>query len=152
MLGAPSTSAAFTAATDNRRTSFSMTPTWFLDTIDRDGPIAHWRLGEAAGGAPVTVLSDNFESFTGYNNYGLGSFVSSTAQARSGVRSGLKTGNNDPNGGWKLLPATVTGQLHPRHLGLPAEWLGRRVDRPRRAGGRRLQRVHASLPTTPATR
>jgi hypothetical protein len=111
MLGAPSSAAAFSATTNDVGNQFSMTPQWFLDTVDRDAPIAHWRLGEPPAGPSTTVLTDDFETFSGYNQYGAGSFVTSTAQARSGARSGLKTGNNDPNGGWKLLPAPVTGSF-----------------------------------------
>ncbi len=130
MLGAPSTSAAFTDAADEAGNAFSMTAQWYLDTIDRDGPIAHWRLGEPAGGPPVTVLTDDFESFTGYNTYGSGNFVSSTAQARSGARSGLKTSNNDPNGGWKPLPATVTGSfVLDIWVYRPSGWGGGSIDR-----------------------
>jgi signal peptidase I len=110
MLGAPSTTAAFTSATDNSANAFSMTPTWFIDTIDRDGPIAHWRLGELIG-APVTILADDFESFTGWNPYGPGDFVSSTAEAQSPVRSGYKTGDDVTSGAWKLLPTAATGSV-----------------------------------------
>ncbi len=107
-LGIQGTAAAWTA-TDMATGSFTMTNTWLLDSIDLDSPVAHWRLGEAASGPVVTVLTDDFESFSGYTDYGSGSFVGSTAQARSGVASGLKTGNNDPNGGWKALPSVVNG-------------------------------------------
>lgn len=111
MLGAPPTGAAFSAATGAGTTQFSMTSQWFIDSIDRDAPIAHWRLGESSGGAPTVVLTDGFETLTGWNNLGSGSIVSSTAVARSGVRSALKTGNNDPNGGWKLLPAAIANDF-----------------------------------------
>lgn len=106
-IGAPGTAAAWTA-TDSSSGSFTMTNTWLLDSIDADAPVAHWRLGEAAAGPEVTVLTDDFESFAGYTAFGSGSFVGSTAQARSGVGSGLKTGNNDPNGGWKPLPSAIS--------------------------------------------
>lgn len=108
--GAPQTAAAFSATTDTP-VSFTMTSTWLLDTVDADTPIAHWRLGEPASAAPVTVLTDDFETFAGYTNYGSGSFVGSSAQARSGVSSGLKTSNNDPNGGWKALPTAISGSF-----------------------------------------
>ena len=107
MLGAPSTGAAFTATTDSAGSQVSMTSQWFIDAIDRDNPVAHWRLGESPGGAPSLVLADDFETFAGWNNYGAGSVVSSAAQARSGSNSALKIGNNDPNGGWKLLPSSI---------------------------------------------
>ncbi|MFW2382397.1 MAG: signal peptidase I [Acidimicrobiales bacterium] len=108
--GAPATAAAFSSTTDAVG-SFTMTSTWLLDSVDADTPIAHWRLGEPPSGSPVTVLTDDFESFAGYTNYGAGAFVGSTAQARSGTSSGLKTANNDPNGGWKLLPSTISGSF-----------------------------------------
>lgn len=130
MLGAPSSSAAFSDTTSGPTDTIGMTNQWFLDTIDRNTPIAHWRLGEAPAGPPVGVLTDTFETFTGYNTYGSGNFVSSTAQARSGVRSGLKTGNNDPNGGWKLLPSTVTGSFTMEiWVYRPTGFLGGSIDR-----------------------
>ncbi len=130
MLGAPTTSAAFTATTDNVANNFSMTPTWYLDTVDRNNPIAHWRLGEPAGGPPVPVMTDTFETFTGWNTYGSGNFVASTAQARTGTQSGLKTGFNDPNGGWKLLPSTINGGfILDVWVYRPSGWSGGPIDR-----------------------
>jgi signal peptidase I len=107
--GTPGTAAALAGTTDAGG-SFTMTSSWLLDTVDADTPIAHWRLGEASG-SPVSVLTDDFESFAGYNNYRSGSFVESSAQARSGASSGLKTANNDPNGGWKPLEVPVSGSF-----------------------------------------
>ncbi len=62
--------------------------------------------------SPVTVLTDDFESFPGYRTYRSGSFVGSSAYARSGTSSGLKTSSNDPNGGWKLLPTPISGSVN----------------------------------------
>ncbi len=111
MLGGPSSNAAFAATTANPGSGFEMTSSWHLDAIDADIPIAHWRLDDAGSGTSTIVLTDDFETFGGYNAYGSGLVTSSTAQARSGSRSALKTGNNDPNGAWRALPTTVTGSF-----------------------------------------
>jgi signal peptidase I len=108
--GVPATAAAFAATTD-APSSFTMTSTWLLDSVDADGPIAHWRLGEPASSAPVPVLTEDFESFDGFTDYRAGSFAGSTDQARSGVASGIKTSNNDPSGGWKLLQSPISGSF-----------------------------------------
>jgi signal peptidase I len=108
--GAPGTAAAFTGASSGEAL-FTMTSSWLVDAVDADEPIAHWRLGEPPGSPPVTVLVDDFESFEGYSNYGSGSFVGSSAYARSGISSGLKTSNNDPNGGWKSLSTPISGSF-----------------------------------------
>jgi hypothetical protein len=108
LVGASSSSAAFNATTENALNSFGMTDEWHLDSIDRQTPVAHWRLGELSDSV---VYTDDFETFNGYNTLGLGQFNSSTAQARSGSTSGLKTGNNDPNGGWKALPNPIGNEF-----------------------------------------
>ncbi len=130
MLGASSTGAAFSAATDAASGQFSMTSQWFLDSIDRDTPIAHWRLGESPGGLPAVVMTDSFETLTGWNNLGSGTIVSSAAVARSGARSALKTGNNDPNGGWKQLPAPIANDFEFEvWVNRPATFQGGAIDR-----------------------
>jgi len=111
MLGAPSTGAAFSASTVGTGTQFSMTSQWFIDAIDRDAPVAHWRLGEPSAGAPSVAMTDTFETFAGWTNLGSGSVVSSSVRAHTGLRSGLKTSNNDPNGGWKPLPAPIANDF-----------------------------------------
>ncbi len=151
MLGAPSTGAAFSAASDAGGNEFSMTSQWFLDSIDRDAPVAHWRLGESPGGTPTVVMTDGFETLTGWNNLGSGSIVSSTAVARSGVGSALKTGNNDPNGGWKLLPAPIANDFE-FEVWVYRPGTSKAVRST--ASGSKTQRSTAtpSLPTTAATR
>lgn len=130
MLGAPTTGAAFTASSSAGGNEFSMTSQWFIDSIDRDVPIAHWRLGESAGGTPTVVMNDGFETLTGWNSAGSGSIVSSTAVARSGVRSALKTANNDPNGGWKSLPAPIANDFEfETWVYRPANFQGGAIDR-----------------------
>ncbi len=109
-MSLPSTSAAFVSTSDGSG-SFEMTTTWLVDAIDQDSPVAHWRLGEPPSGASTVVYTDDFESFGGYTDFGSGTFVGSTAQARSGSASGLKTSNNDPNGGWRSLGTPVTGSF-----------------------------------------
>lgn len=128
-LGAPSSEAVLAAATDDSRNDFEMSSSWYLDSIDRDTPVAHWRLDDV-GTPATTVFTDDFEAFAGYNTYGAGNFVSSNAQARSGTRSGLKTGNNDPNGGWKLLPSVVNGSFEFEvWVYRPSGFLGGSIDR-----------------------
>lgn len=130
MLGAPSTGAAFSASTVAAGNQFSMTSHWFVDSIDRDVPIAHWRLGETPAGAPTLVMTEGFETFAGWNNYGPGSVVASTAQARTGTQSGLKTGNNDPNGGWKALPAPIGNDfVFEAWVYRPSAYVGGAIDR-----------------------
>ena len=130
MLGAPSTGAAFTGSTAAPDAQFSMTSQWFIDAVDRDAPVAHWRLGETPGGSPAVVMNEGFETFSGWNNLGPGSVVASTARARSGVRSGLKTGNNDPNGGWKLLPTPIANDfVFETWVYRPAGFSGGSIDR-----------------------
>lgn len=107
MLGAPSTGAAFSATTQPAGSQFAMTSQWFIDSIDRDSPVAHWRLGESPPSSGPVTMTDGFESFVGWTTYGSGDVVASTAQARTGLQSGAKVGNNDPNGAWKPLPTPI---------------------------------------------
>lgn len=130
MLGAPSSSAAFDATTDSLGNSFDMTGQWHLDAIDRESPVAHWRLGEPAGGGGMTVFTDDFESPSGYTQLGVGRFRASRAQARSGDRSGRKYSFNDPNGGWRSLPTTVTDSfVFEVWVYRPSAWGGGPIDR-----------------------
>ena len=111
LVGGSSSSAAFNGTTDSASNTFGMSAEWHLDAIDRASPVAHWRLGELSGTPGAVVYTDDFETFSGYNTIGTGQFTSSSAQARSGTRSGLKTGTNDPNGGWRALPATISSSF-----------------------------------------
>ena len=108
LVGTSSSSAAFNATTENALNTFGMTDEWHLDSIDRQTPVAHWRLGELSDSV---VYTDDFETFNGYNALGSGQFTSSTDQARSGSTSGLKTEFNDPNGGWKALPNLIGNEF-----------------------------------------
>lgn len=109
MLAAPTTSATFGGTTANATNTIAMTPEWYLDTIDRDGPIAHWRLGEPPVREPV--LRDDFTTFAGWSDLGAGAVVQSSDVARSGTTSGAKIGSNDPNGASKVLPTAVSGDF-----------------------------------------
>lgn len=130
MLGAPSSTAAFTDTTDASGNSFDMTTQWHLDAIDRESPVAHWRLGEAAGATGTTVFTDGFETTNGYTQYGSGRFRGSKSQARSGVRSGRRSFADDPNGGWRALagPVTSTSFTFEVWIYRPSGWAGGSAD------------------------
>lgn len=53
------------------------------------------------------VLSDGFETFSGWNVIGSGAVSFASDQARSGTGSVLKSLSDDPNGGYKLLSSPV---------------------------------------------
>jgi len=57
-------------------------------------------------GAATFVFFDGFETWTGWSDYGPGGVAQNTAAF--GFPTLHKQGNNDPNGGWKPMGATVT--------------------------------------------
>lgn len=57
--------------------------------------------------APITVLSESFESFSGWVTVGTGTVSQSSAQAYEGTFSALKNNTDDPNGAYKLLSEPV---------------------------------------------
>ena len=130
MLGGPASNAAFAATTDNVGNQFDMTSNWFIEAIDADSPIAHWRLDDGAGG-PATVLTQDFEGAVTLNQYNAGQIALSTLQARSGTTSLRKTSNNDPNGGWIDLPGgTITDNfVFDAWIYRPTGWGGGPIDR-----------------------
>ncbi|MEL6893528.1 MAG: signal peptidase I, partial [Actinomycetota bacterium] len=111
MLGGPATNATFAGSTDTTSSTFVATASWYLDAIDADGPVAHWRLDDAPTGVATTVLTEDFESPVAFTQFGSGQVAPSTLQARSGATSAHKTANNDPNGAWAPLPSTVSGSF-----------------------------------------
>lgn len=96
--GTTATAASFQASTD------LYAP--YRDEVLADSPVAYWRLGESPPQGTVN-FSDDFETFAGWTDYGSGSFGASSDVARGGSQSGIKTNNNDPNGGWKSIGGTL---------------------------------------------
>ena len=80
--------------------------------------------------SPKQIFSDDFELWTGWNNYGLGTVSWSTAVAHGGVASLKKDGNNDPNGGYKLLGQTIGLDVELEGwIYRPSPWSGGGADR-----------------------
>lgn len=67
-----------------------------------------WNLnGPYLAKAPTTVLSESFDTFTGWVTVGTGAVSQSSAQAYEGAYSALKSTSGDPNGAYKLLSEPV---------------------------------------------
>ncbi len=94
---------------------------------------------EKFGGADPTVsdacsltvpFRDDFEVWSGWNNYLSGVVVRSSEQAHGGRYSLKKTLHNDPNGGYKLLGETVGwGYILQGYVYRPSGWSGGPIDR-----------------------
>ena len=94
------TSAAFAGATAS--TSAFGTGDFSYDAVlAGSNPAFRWKLGDSPGTSQTFV--EDFESGAAWSTYRSGSLTTSTLQARSGTNSGLKSGNNDPNGGFRTL-------------------------------------------------
>ncbi len=103
-------SAAFFSGTTATATSFEASKSLYNPYRDEalaDLPVAYWRLGEQPPAGGSVNFFDDFETFSGWTNYLAGTFAGSSDVARSGSQSGIKTSNNDPNGGWKSIGGTV---------------------------------------------
>lgn len=57
--------------------------------------------------APITVLSESFETFSDWITVGTGTVSQSSTQAYEGTFSALKNNTNDPNGAYKLFSESV---------------------------------------------
>lgn len=67
-----------------------------------------WNLsGPYLAKAPTTVLSESFDTFTGWVTVNSGTVTQSSAQAYEGTYSALKSTANDPSGAYKLLSEPV---------------------------------------------
>ncbi len=62
----------------------------------------------AGNGTATFDFFDDFETWTGWNNYGSGAVAQNSEQSYTGTYSLKKSANNDPNGGYKLINSQVT--------------------------------------------
>lgn len=60
-----------------------------------------------SSGSDTFIFFDDFETFTGWSDYGTGTFSQSSDFAYQGTYSGIKDTANDPNGGTKAIGSTV---------------------------------------------
>ncbi|MEL7207770.1 MAG: signal peptidase I, partial [Actinomycetota bacterium] len=108
----PTSTAAFASVTDSVGNSFAAAADFgyslYADEVLADGPEAYWRLGDTAA-LPAPVFNDDFEVFTGWNQFGAGT-VAPTSFAHNGSGALVKDFNNDPSGGWKALGTTLGGE------------------------------------------
>ena len=105
----------------------------YVDTIDDDTPIAHWRLDEqpvSGGGGGALTFVDDLETFTGWSQYRNGTIRAETSIVRSGAGSLMKDDRNDPDGGWKSLGGTLSGDFVVEAWAYrPSGWSGGGSDR-----------------------
>ena len=76
----------------------------YPDEVMADSPVAYWRLGDTG-----VVLSDDFETFSGWSDLDAGTFTQSSEQARGGTKSGKKDTSNDTVGGGAKSLDTAVG-------------------------------------------
>ncbi len=83
-----------------------------------------------SNGSAVFEFFDDFEVFTGWQNYSLGVVYQSNQQAYQGSYSIKKDSNNDPNGGYRLLGFTIgRGYALEGYTYRPSGYTGGPVDR-----------------------
>ena len=129
----PSSRAVFGSVTDNAANLFTAAADFgyslYADEVATDNPEAYWRLGET-GVLPAPVFVEDFETWSGWNQYGSGTVAQTSTWAHGGSAALMKNLNNDPNGGWKLvgtpLPDTWTLETW---LYRPSGWTGGSIDR-----------------------
>ena len=76
----------------------------YADEVRADSPEAHWRLGET-GVLPAPVFVGEFETSSGWTQYGSGTVAPTSTRTHGGSWALLEDLNNDPNG-W---PGSVLG-------------------------------------------
>ena len=76
------------------------------------------------------IFFDDFESFSGWQNYSSGIVEQSAEVSYKGRYSLKKTSNNDPNGGYKLIGRNVSrGVVLEGYVYRPGPWGGGSIDR-----------------------